>query len=146
MVVALHEKGLFSWNEWAATLSAEVKQPDAAADGSDYYEHWLAALEKLLAARGVAQTPEVDSIAAAWQRAAHATPHGHPILLENDPEAHNRSADSEVAITLHDAETEAMVHRLAAGREIEAAAAIKQAVEEALARETLPGKQTAADD
>ncbi|TIR98823.1 MAG: nitrile hydratase accessory protein, partial [Mesorhizobium sp.] len=25
---------------------------------------------------------------AAWERAAHATPHGKPILLENDPGAH----------------------------------------------------------
>ena len=25
-------------------------------------------------------------MAAAWERAAHATPHGKPILLENDPE------------------------------------------------------------
>ena len=52
MTVALHERGLFSWSEWAQALSAEVKKPDAAPDGSDYYEHWLRALEKLLAAKG----------------------------------------------------------------------------------------------
>jgi nitrile hydratase accessory protein len=46
MTIALHEKGLFSWSEWADALSAEVKQPGAASDGHDYYEHWLAALEK----------------------------------------------------------------------------------------------------
>ena len=44
-----------------------------------------AALEKLLAARDVARPADVASVAAAWQRAAHATPHGQPILLENDP-------------------------------------------------------------
>jgi len=86
MTVALHEKGLFSWTEWAEALSSEVNRPDAAADGHDYYEHWLAALEKLLASKGVAQTTEVDTVAAAWERAAHATPHGKPILLENDPQ------------------------------------------------------------
>ncbi len=86
LVVALNQRGLFSWSEWAEALSAEVRQPDAAADGSDYYEHWLAALETLLAAKGVAATVEVDALAAAWERAAHATPHGKPILLENDPE------------------------------------------------------------
>lgn len=85
LTVALHEKGLFSWNEWAATLSAEVKKPDAATDGSDYYAHWLAALEKLLASKGAAAKPEIDAMAAAWERAAHATPHGKPILLANDP-------------------------------------------------------------
>ncbi|MDX8481288.1 nitrile hydratase accessory protein [Mesorhizobium sp. VK24D] len=85
MTVALHGKGLFSWSEWAEALSAEVKKPDAASDGHDYYEHWLAALEKLLSAKGVAGRSEVDALAAAWERAAHATPHGKPILLENDP-------------------------------------------------------------
>nr|WP_269142493.1 nitrile hydratase accessory protein [Mesorhizobium composti] len=87
MTVSLHEAGLFSWGEWAEALSAEVKRPDAAADGHDYYERWLTALEKLLAAKGAALPSDVDTLAAAWQRAAHATPHGKPILLENDPDA-----------------------------------------------------------
>ena len=87
MVVALHERGLFTWPEWAEMLSAEVKRPGAAADGSDYYDCWLRALEMLLASRGIAGASDVDALAAAWQRAAHATPHGQPILLENDPQA-----------------------------------------------------------
>jgi nitrile hydratase accessory protein len=90
IVVALNERGLFSWSEWADALSAEVKRPDAAQDGSDYYDRWLRALEKLLAAKGVAGGAEVDALAAAWERAAHATPHGKPILLENDPEHRSR--------------------------------------------------------
>jgi nitrile hydratase accessory protein len=91
MVVALNERGLFSWSEWADALSAEVKSSDAAPDGSDYYERWLRALENLLAAKGVAGASEIDKLAAAWHRAAHATPHGKPILLENDPERDSRS-------------------------------------------------------
>jgi len=87
MVVALHERGLFDWAEWAERLSSEVKRPEAASDGSDYYERWLAALERLLAEKGLAGQDEVDAVAAAWERAAHATPHGQPILLENDPES-----------------------------------------------------------
>lgn len=86
MTVALHDKGLFSWGEWADALSAEVKRPSAATDGHDYYEHWLAALERLLASKGLAAKSDVDAMAEAWERAAHATPHGRPILLENDPE------------------------------------------------------------
>ena len=54
MVVALHERGVFTWAEWADTLSQEVKRPGAAADGSDYYQCWLRALERLLAAKGIA--------------------------------------------------------------------------------------------
>ncbi|MDW6020680.1 nitrile hydratase accessory protein [Mesorhizobium sp. BAC0120] len=86
LVVALHERGLFTWSEWAEALSSELKTPGAAPDGSDYYEHWLKALEKLLSAKGVAGVPEIDALSEAWQRAAHATPHGKPILLDNDPQ------------------------------------------------------------
>ncbi len=85
MTVALHDHGLFSWSEWAEALSREVKQPGVRADGQDYYDCWLRALEALVAAKGVAGQTEVDALAEAWQRAAHATPHGKPILLENDP-------------------------------------------------------------
>jgi nitrile hydratase accessory protein len=92
LTVGLHDEGLFSWSEWAQALSTEVKSPDAASDGQDYYERWLAALEKLLAAKGFAATADVDALADAWQRAAHATPHGKPILLENDPVAPGRGA------------------------------------------------------
>jgi nitrile hydratase accessory protein len=86
MVVALHQRGLFAWPEWAEMLSAEVKRPGVAADGSDYYQCWLRALERMLGAKGIAGASDIDGLAAAWQRAAHATPHGKPILLENDPE------------------------------------------------------------
>lgn len=86
LTLALHERGLFSWSEWADALSVEVKKPDAANDGSDYYARWLAALESVLASKDLAPGREVDAMAAAWERAAHATPHGKPILLENDPQ------------------------------------------------------------
>jgi nitrile hydratase accessory protein len=85
LTVALHDRGLFSWSVWADALSAEVKKPNAASDGHDYYEHWLAALESLLSAKGIAGKSDIDTLAAAWERAAHATPHGKPILLANDP-------------------------------------------------------------
>jgi nitrile hydratase accessory protein len=80
MTVALHERGLFSWTEWARELGAQVKS------GDPYYECWLRALESLLDRKGAASQDEVGDMAAAWMRAAHATPHGQPIALENDPE------------------------------------------------------------
>lgn len=86
IVVALHDKGLFTWDEWADALSAQLKRPDALEDASDYYHCWLDALESLIAAKNVAAPSEVDALTAAWQRAAHATPHGQPIRLENDPD------------------------------------------------------------
>ncbi len=79
MTVKLHEKGCFTWNEWAEKLGAELKaEPDR-----PYYESWLAALEALVEAKGLMSTPERLSRIDAWDRAARATPHGKPILLEN---------------------------------------------------------------
>ena len=80
MMVALHERGVFSWTEWAETLGAELKS------GDDYYDCWLRALEKLVTKKGAATAREITDTAEAWHRAALATPHGQPILLENDPE------------------------------------------------------------
>lgn len=86
LVVGLNEQGVFSWGEWAECLSRQLKQPDAAIDGSDYYACWLRALEDLLQQRAIAAGNQIDLLQASWQRAAHATPHGKPILLDNDPQ------------------------------------------------------------
>ena len=56
MALALHERGLFTWNEWAATLAEEIKRAQAAGDpdtGETYYHHWLNTLERLVAEKGV---------------------------------------------------------------------------------------------
>ena len=51
--VTLSEQGHFTWKEWAAALADELQaaanrgEPDA---GSRYYEHWLAALKRLVTA------------------------------------------------------------------------------------------------
>ena len=86
LLVALHERGLFDWGEWTALLGEEVGRPGVAADGSDYYQSWLRAFERLAVGKGIVVPAEIDALAAAWQRAAHATPHGKPILIENDPQ------------------------------------------------------------
>ncbi len=85
MTVHLHAKGVFTWNEWAAALSREVHRPRRAADGSDYFECWVAALCALLVDKGVADDVTIAALQESWQRAAEATPHGHPIELANDP-------------------------------------------------------------
>ncbi|KAA0700279.1 nitrile hydratase accessory protein [Neorhizobium sp. P12A] len=86
MTVHLHERGLFSWSEWAERLSAELHKPDRAEDGSDYFDCWVAALSSLLVDRGVTDGQTIRALQESWQRAAEATPHGMPILLENDPQ------------------------------------------------------------
>ncbi len=90
LTLALHAKGLFTWNEWAQALSAEIAEHlehGGCTDGSDYYERWAEALEHLLIAKGQTTHEGVDAMSASWARAAEATPHGQPILLENDPQA-----------------------------------------------------------
>jgi nitrile hydratase accessory protein len=50
MVVALHERGLFTWPQWAAALSRQIALAQAAGDadlGDTYYRHWVLALESL---------------------------------------------------------------------------------------------------
>jgi nitrile hydratase accessory protein len=81
----LHAKGLFSWTQWAEALGAQIRAAGPADDGSRYYEHWLAALEKIVAAHGATDARALHDRAEAWTRAAAATPHGQPIELANDP-------------------------------------------------------------
>ena len=83
MTVRLYDQGVFSWEEWAKALSREVHRPRRAIDGADYFDCWVAALSSLLAGRGVASEAEQSALAERWARAAEATPHGRPILLEN---------------------------------------------------------------
>jgi nitrile hydratase accessory protein len=84
MALALHERGVFTWSEWADTLSSEIKRAQAAGDpdtGETYYRHWLAALERLIAVKGVTTSETLHRYRDAWDHAADRTPHGAPIEL-----------------------------------------------------------------
>jgi nitrile hydratase accessory protein len=84
MALALHERGLFTWTEWAATLAVEIKRAQAAGDpdtGETYYRHWLATLERLTADKGVTTSETLHRYRDAWDHAADRTPHGAPIEL-----------------------------------------------------------------
>ena len=85
MALALHRRGVFTWNEWAATLAEEIKRAQTAGDpdtGHTYYRHWLAALERLVAEKGIADPASLARYREAWDRAADRTPHGEPIELK----------------------------------------------------------------
>jgi nitrile hydratase accessory protein len=84
MALVLHERGVFTWNECAETLGAEIKRAQAAGDpdtGETYYHHWLATLERLVAAKGVTTSDVLHRYRDAWDHAADRTPHGRPIEL-----------------------------------------------------------------
>jgi nitrile hydratase accessory protein len=87
LALALHERGLFTWNEWAATLADEISAAQAAGDpdsGETYYRHWLGALERLVAEKQIAGAEALTRYRQAWRHAARRTPHGRPITLTDE--------------------------------------------------------------
>jgi nitrile hydratase accessory protein len=85
LAVKLSEQGHFTWKEWAAALAAELEaaagrgEPD---DGSRYYTHWLAALERLVTAKGLSDPAALAARKQAWAEAYRHTPHGKPVELK----------------------------------------------------------------
>lgn len=85
MTIALHERGLFTWPEWAQALAARIRtEPalDAEDAGDAYYRQWLGALEDIASARGATSSQELERYRDAWDRAADRTPHGQPVELQ----------------------------------------------------------------
>jgi len=85
LALSLNARGVFTWTEWAATLGDEIKKAQAAGDpdiGDTYYHHWLAALERIVAAKGLADAQVLSRTRDAWHRACARTPHGAPIELQ----------------------------------------------------------------
>ena len=84
MALTLHDRGVFTWTEWASALAAEIKRAQANGDpdtGETYYRHWLATLERLVAEKGVTTSETLSRYRNAWDHAADRTPHGAPIEL-----------------------------------------------------------------
>ena len=84
MTLALYERGLFTWNEWAQALSAQILAAQAQGDpdlGNTYYRHWLAAIEALVNVKGISSPEELGRYQQAWNHAADRVPHGQPIEL-----------------------------------------------------------------
>ena len=84
LALALHERGLFTWSEWARSLAEQIKRAQDSGDadlGDTYYRHWVAALESLVAAKGASSSSELERTREAWDHAADRTPHGMPIEL-----------------------------------------------------------------
>jgi nitrile hydratase accessory protein len=84
LAVKLSEQGYFTWKEWASALADELRaavdrgEPD---DGSHYYHHWLAALERLVTAKGLTDRASLETRKEAWAEAYRHTPHGKPVEL-----------------------------------------------------------------
>ena len=88
LAVKLSEQGHFTWKEWAATLADELKSAADLGehdDGTHYYEHWLAALERLVTAKGLTDKRALHERKEAWADAYRHTPHGKPVELKSRP-------------------------------------------------------------
>lgn len=84
LALALHERGAFTWSEWAAALTDAIRRAQQGGDpdhGDTYYSHWLDALERLVIAKGLADSERLHALEHAWEAAAARTPHGQPIEL-----------------------------------------------------------------
>lgn len=84
MVLTLHQRGVFTWPEWAQALATQIAAAQASGDadlGDTYYQHWLSALETIVATKGAATTDELLRTQRAWDHAADRTPHGQAIRL-----------------------------------------------------------------
>lgn len=89
LTVALHERGHFTWPEWAicfSTVIATAQKTSQIDTQESYYLLWLSALEKIIADKGLSNRIVMTSRYEAWTRATKATPHGEQIRLQNDPE------------------------------------------------------------
>ncbi len=85
LTVKLHQAGHFTWREWATALGAEIAAARSRGDpdlGDTYYEHWLAALERLATEKGLVRSDDLGARKAAWRQAFLDTPHGQPVVLE----------------------------------------------------------------
>lgn len=86
LTVQLSRSGYFSWPEWANELAAVLREAvahDPRDDGSQYYEYWLIALERLCLAKDLTDTLALDLRTAAWANAYRRTPHGRPVKLRD---------------------------------------------------------------
>jgi nitrile hydratase accessory protein len=84
LAVGLSAQGHFTWKEWAAALAAELAdaaERGEADDGSEYFDHWVAALEKLVTSKGLADVAALFERKEAWADAYRHTPHGEPVEL-----------------------------------------------------------------
>ena len=89
LAVRLSQEGHFTWKEWTAALSAEIRAAASRGesdDGSHYYHHWLAALERLVTEKGLCDPAALVARKEAWADAYRLTPHGKPVELSAAPD------------------------------------------------------------
>jgi nitrile hydratase accessory protein len=92
LAVHLSDRGTIPWVEWSAALGREIQSaPGDPARADAYYRHWLRALERICAEKGMVEPGEILRRQDQWRGAYLATPHGQPVQLsaahDDEPEA-----------------------------------------------------------
>jgi nitrile hydratase accessory protein len=75
LAVALADTGAFAWREFSEALGAEIAASTAQGRGDAYYALWLAALEKVVARKGIVSSVVLQAREAAVKEAALLTTH-----------------------------------------------------------------------
>lgn len=67
IAVALNEGGAYEWGEFQRRLAEEIAAAPSDDDASEYYERWLASLERLLLEHGMVTRDELDARTEAYE-------------------------------------------------------------------------------
>jgi nitrile hydratase accessory protein len=91
MAVAAYHAGQYEWSEFQLSLIASIRrwEADGAHEGDEpwsYYEHWLTALETVLAGNGLLSEANLDertrSVLATPRNANHHEAHREPVAID----------------------------------------------------------------
>ena len=89
IAVAAFDKGRYEWPEFQQSLTEAIKRWEAGADATarwNYYEHWLTALETVLAANGLLSDEHLDETTRAVlcmpRNANHHEAHLEPVAID----------------------------------------------------------------
>jgi nitrile hydratase accessory protein len=91
LAVAAYHAGQYEWSEFQLSLIASIRrwEADGAHEGDEpwsYYEHWLTALETVLAGNGLLSEANLDertrSVLATPRNANHHQAHREPVAID----------------------------------------------------------------
>ena len=81
LTIRLAQQGCFTWAEWTTALATQIRAGAAHDDGTQYYHHWVAALERLVIDKGLSNAAALAQRKQDWADAYRHTPHGQPVRL-----------------------------------------------------------------
>jgi len=84
LAVSLEARGAFTWPEWTRIFGVVLAEHGLTREldgGDDYFNAWVAALERICAEKGIAGAEDLRALRDAWEAAYLSTPHGAPVRI-----------------------------------------------------------------